>query len=173
MSKTKPKTSKTLQVVDDVKVHIGVGAKAREQVAAELSGFLASTYTLYMKTLFYHWNVTGPTFPGLHNLFEKQYQELHSAGDELAERVRALGHMTPGTYREFVRLSKVQEDEAMPRDSNQMVENLLRSHEACSLEARSVLKTAEELDDEVTVDMMVARMAFHDKTAWMLRATIE
>jgi starvation-inducible DNA-binding protein len=165
--------NKTLQVVDGKEVHIGVDDKARARVAKELSGFLASTYTLYMKTLFYHWNVTGPTFPGLHKMFEEHYQELHLAGDELAERVRALGHMTPGTYREFSQLSKVKEDDKLPRDSKVMVENLMKSHEDCSLEARSVLKVADECGDEVTVDMMVERMAFHDKTAWMLRATIE
>jgi starvation-inducible DNA-binding protein len=163
----------TLQVVDDVKVHIGVDKESRAQVASALSGLLASTYTLYMKTLFYHWNVTGPTFPGLHKMFEEQYQALHLAGDELAERVRALGHMTPGTYREFSRLSAVDEDEELPRDSRTMLDNLLASHESCSLEARSVLEVAEEHGDQVTMDMMVARMAFHDKTAWMLRATIE
>lgn len=167
------KTNKTLEVIDGMEVHIGVDDKAREKVAQELSGFLASTYTLYMKTLFYHWNVTGPTFPGLHKMFEEHYQELHLAGDELAERVRALGHMTPGTYREFSELSKVKEDDKLPRDSKVMVENLMKSHEACSLEAREVLKVAEGCGDEVTMDMMVDRMAFHDKTAWMLRATIE
>ena len=165
--------NKTLQVVDELKVHIGVDGKARAKVATELSGFLASTYTLYMKTLFYHWNVTGPHFPGLHKLFEAQYQELHLAGDEIAERVRALGHMTPGTYREFSELSQVKEDDKLPRDSKVMIENLMKSHEACSLEARSVLKVAEECGDEVTMDMMVSRMSFHDKTAWMLRASIE
>lgn len=167
------KANKTLQVIDEQQVHIGVGDKARARVVRELSGFLASTYTLYMKTLFYHWNVTGPHFPGLHKMFEEHYQNLHQAGDEIAERIRALGHMTPGTYREFSQLSQVKEDDKLPRDSKVMVENLMKSHEACSLEARSVLKVAEECGDEVTVDMMVGRMAFHDKTAWMLRATIE
>lgn len=166
-------TNKTLKVVDDVKVHIGVNEQARAKVAQELSGLLASTYTLYMKTLFYHWNVTGSHFPGLHKMFEEQYQQLHLAGDELAERVRALGHMTPGTYREFAQLSQVKEDASLPRDSKKMLENLMKSHETCSLEAREVLEIAEQHGDEVTVDMMVARMGYHDKTAWMLRATIE
>lgn len=165
--------SRTLQVIDEVKVHNGVNPQARAKVAEELSVFLASTYTLYMKTLFYHWNVTGPHFPGLHRMFEEQYQALHLAGDEVAERVRALGHMTPGTYREFSNLSKVLEDDALPRESRVMVENLMKSHEVCSLEARSVLNVAEQHNDAVTMDMMVERMAFHDKTAWMLRATIE
>lgn len=166
-------TNNTLQVVDERKVHIGVSQEARAQVAEELSHFLASTYTLYMKTLFYHWNVVGPNFPGLHKMFEEQYQELHTAGDEIAERVRALGHMTPGTYREFSQLSQVKEDDKLPRESKVMVENLMKSHEACSLEARKVFKVAEDCGDEVTMDMMVDRMSFHDKTAWMLRATIE
>lgn len=167
------KANKTLKVIDDVKVHNGVNPHARAKVARELSGLLASTYTLYMKTLFYHWNVTGPHFPGLHKMFEEHYQALHLAGDELAERVRALGHMTPGTYREFSELSKVKEDATLPSDSKAMLQNLMKSHEACSLEARSVLNVAEECSDEVTVDMMVERMSFHDKTAWMLRATLE
>lgn len=165
--------NRTLQVIDEVKVHNGVNPQARAKVAEELSVFLASTYTLYMKTLFYHWNVTGPHFPGLHRMFEEQYQALHLAGDEVAERVRALGHMTPGTYREFSKLSKVMEDDALPRDSKVMIENLMKSHEVCSLGARAVLNVAEEHNDAVTMDMMVERMAFHDKTAWMLRATIE
>lgn len=166
-------TNKTLKVIDELEVHNGVNTEARAKVAKELSGFLASTYTLYMKTLFYHWNVTGPQFPGLHKLFEDQYQELHLAGDELAERVRALGHMTPGTYREFSKLSRITEDDALPTKSTKMVENLMKSHEQCSLEARSVLNVAQANEDEVTVDMMVERMAFHDKTAWMLRASLE
>src|SRR5690606_35875251 len=127
----------------------------------------------YLKTLYYHWNVTGPNFVGLHELFEKQYEDLHRAGDELAERVRALGHFTPGTVAEFLALSQVKDDTRLPAGPKEMVMNLLKANEHCGNEARSVLKTAEEAGDEVTVDMMVQRMTQHDKTAWMLRSILE
>lgn len=145
----------------------------RAQVAHILSKFLASTYVLYQKSLFYHWNVTGPQFIGLHGLFEQHYQELHLAGDAIAERVRALGHASPGTMAEFSALSAVQEDKKLPASATEMLVNLLKSHELCSKEARAVLKVAEEAEDEVTVDLMVQRMNFHDKAAWMLRALQE
>ncbi|WP_421781206.1 Dps family protein [Kiloniella litopenaei] len=166
-------TVSTLKVVDEKNVDIGVRENQRAEVAKKLSKFLASTYTLYMKTLYYHWNVTGAQFHSLHALFEQQYEGLHKAGDELAERIRALGHFTPGTFKAYLELSSVEEDEALPKEAQQMVENLLKDNETCSKEARDVLKTAETAGDEVTVDMMVARMAAHDETAWMLRSTVQ
>ncbi|NDF12061.1 MAG: DNA starvation/stationary phase protection protein [Proteobacteria bacterium] len=141
-----------------------------DAVAQALSGFLASTYTLYQKSLFYHWNVTGENFVGLHSLFEQHYEELHKAGDALAERIRALGHFAPGTLGEFCALTQVEEDKKLPSDARQMIMNLLESHEICSQEARLVLKAAEDAEDDVTADLMIERMAFHDKAAWMLRA---
>ncbi len=165
--------NRTLKLVDDKSVNIGMEEQKRAEVAKQLSGFLASTYTLYMKSLYYHWNVTGRQFHSLHALFEEQYQDLHGAGDELAERIRALGHFTPGTYKAFAELSTIKEDEALPDSPEAMVENLMRDNELCSQEARKVLEVAEDAGDEVTIDMMVARMATHEKAAWMLRATAE
>ncbi len=161
-----------LKITDDVSVDIGVKEAKREEVAKKLAGFLATTYTLYMKTLYYHWNVTGPQFHSLHTLFEEQYNDLHAAGDEIAERIRALGHFTPGTYKAFGKLSAIKEDSELPQDAMQMVKNLLHDNELASKEARKVLESAEEATDEVSMDMMVERMSIHEEAAWMLRATI-
>lgn len=163
----------TVKLVDDKDVNIGVKQKQRAEVAKALSTFLASTYTLYMKTLYYHWNVTGQQFHSLHALFEGQYEDLHAAGDALAERVRALGHFTPGTFKAFGELSAIQEDAELPTSARMMVSNLLEDNETASQEARKVLKAAEKAEDEVTVDMMVARMSVHEEAAWMLRSTLE
>ncbi len=165
--------AQTTGMMDTKEVNIGLDQEGRKHVADALSGFLASTYTLYMKALYYHWNVTGPHFHSLHELFEQHYQDLHEAGDELAERIRALGHFTPGTFQAYAEMSSVKEDDVLPKDSKHMVKNLLKGHETCSQEARKVLKIAEEAEDEVTVDMMVARMSTHEEAAWMLRSTIE
>ncbi len=166
-------SNSTVKIVDKTDVNIGVDSKERAEVAKHLSGFLASTYTLYMKTLYYHWNVTGKQFHSLHELFEAQYEDLHEAGDEIAERVRALGHFTPGTFKAFQSLSAITEDEELPKKAEIMVKNLLKDNEVCSIEARKVMKIAEEAQDEVTVDMMVHRMSVHDEAAWMLRAITE
>jgi starvation-inducible DNA-binding protein len=161
-----------IKMTDNTNVDIGVKDSKRAEVAKELSGFLATTYTLYMKTLYYHWNVTGPQFHSLHTLFEAQYNDLHAAGDRIAERVRALGHFTPGTFKHFIDLSAIKEDAEFPRDATQMVKNLLHDNERASKEARKVLEAAQEADDEVSVDMMVGRMSVHEEAAWMLRATL-
>lgn len=166
-------TAQTLKQTDKVNVTIGLNEKNRTKVAKELSGFLASTYMLYLKTLYYHWNVTGANFVGLHALFEKQYADLNAASDELAERVRALGHFTPGTVKEFVSTSEISDDSKLPASSTEMVKNLLKANEHASKQARAVLNSAEEADDEVTVDMMVARMTAHDKAAWILRSILQ
>lgn len=146
--------------------------KKRTAVAKELSKFLGTTYVLYQKTLFYHWNVTGVHFYGLHLMMEAQYQELHTAGDEVAERVRALGFTVPGTFREFLELSTIKEDAGLPKNEKEMLNNLLDAHEAASKEARKVADIAEDADDMATSDMMVDRMKVHDKAAWMLRALL-
>ncbi len=165
--------TKTLKVVDEKEVNIGVKEKQRAEVAKQLSVFLASTYTLYMKTLNYHWNVTGKQFSSLHELFENQYEDLHAAGDEVAERVRALGHFVPATFAEYLKLSAIKEDASMPESADLMIKNLLADNELASQEARKVLDVSEKAEDEVTVDMMVARMAIHEEAAWMLRSTLE
>ncbi len=158
--------------MQDETVHIGLNQKKRQEVAEKLAGFLASTYTLYQKSLYYHWNVTGIHFHSLHALFEEQYQELHQAGDAIAERIRALGHVAPGTYREFAKLSSVKEDDSLPESAEVMLKHMLEANEHCSVEAREVLKVAERNGDDVTADMMIARMNAHEKTAWMIRATL-
>lgn len=167
------KTAQTVNQVDSRQVNIGVESPGREVVSKKLSALLASTYLLYLKTLYYHWNVTGPHFIGLHGLFEKQYNELHMAGDVLAERVRSLGHFTPGTVGEFMALSSVKDDKKLPDSADIMVENLLAANEHCSAEARKVLELADEAGDEVTVDLMIERMTYHDKASWMLRSILE
>lgn len=163
----------TLRAKDSVEVTIGIEQAKRQKVAKSLSEFLASTYVLYIKSLYYHWNVTGPNFVGLHKVFEDQYNELHHAGDELAERVRALGHFTPGTVAEIVNLSSIKDDPSLPSSAQDMVQNLLDAHEACTKQARQVLSVAESVEDEVTVDLMVERMAVHEKAAWMLRSMLQ
>lgn len=150
---------------------IGIKAGQKARVAEALGTMLASTYSLYVKSLFYHWNVTGSNFHSLHEMFEEHYENLHSAGDELAERIRALGHYTPGTMKAFRELSVVDDDSKLPTRSADMLTNLTSDHERCSLEARRVLRIAEEAGDEVTVDMMVERMRFHDQAVWMLSAS--
>lgn len=150
---------------------IGVAKDSRAEIAEALSAMLASTYSLYVKSLFYHWNVTGPQFHSLHELFEEHYQNLHEAGDEIAERVRSLGHFTPGSLQAFASLSSVKDDEHLPKNSDGMLENLQAAHEICASEARNVMKIAEAAEDEVTADMMIERMAFHDQAIWMLSAS--
>lgn len=163
----------TVQKTDKIRVASGINPQQRTEVAMALSEFLASTYMLYHKALFYHWNVTGSNFIGLHQLFEDQYNDLHRAGDELAERVRSLGHFTPGTFKEFLMLSHIMDDDKLPATSEEMIENMLAANEACSHQARQVLDVADEAGDDVTVDMMVARMTAHDKAAWMLRSILQ
>lgn len=141
-------------------------------VVKALSGFLSSTYTLYIESLNYHWNVTGEHFVTLHSMFEAQYNELRLAADEMAERIRALGAFPPATMREFAALSSIKEPESPPKGGMKMVENLLAHHEACAKEAKKVLDIAQEAGDDVSVDMMVGRITVHDKTAWMLRSLL-
>jgi starvation-inducible DNA-binding protein len=152
---------------------VTLSKKTKEtDVVEAFSGFLATTYTLYMETLNYHWNVTGEHFITLHALFETQYDELRLAADEIAERIRAMGGFAPATYREFLVLSSIQEPTTLPKSGMKMVENLLKHHEIASKEAKSVLNIAEAASDDVSVDMMVGRITVHDKTAWMLRSLL-
>ncbi|MCI5049906.1 MAG: DNA starvation/stationary phase protection protein [Rickettsiales bacterium] len=162
-----------LRMVDKQDLSIGLDDDKRAEVATALSTFLATTYTLYMQTLYYHWNVVGKQFISLHELFENHYEDLHKAGDALAERIRALGHFCPGTYKEFSEMSAIEEVVDLPKDAEEMVSILLSHHEKASVEARHVLRTAEQAGDEVTVDMMVSRMTFHDEAAWMLRSLLQ
>jgi starvation-inducible DNA-binding protein len=147
-----------------------IDGEERAAVVPALCGLLASTWLLYQKTLFYHWNVTGPHFFALHKVFEDQYAELQKAADTLAEHIRALGYCAPGTPSEFITLSAVEEDHALPSTARLMAENLLKGHAVCSTEAGRAHTLAEKAGDLPTTDLMIRRMRVHDKAAWMLRA---
>ena len=151
---------------------IGVSEEGRRAVADALSGMLADTYTLYLKTQNFHWNVTGPHFKHYHEMFGEQYEELADANDEIAERIRALGFHAPGSFKAFLALSGIDEAGDNMPDAGEMVRQLMADHEALSLRARNVLETAQGVGDEVTGDMMIERMTTHDKTSWMLRASL-
>lgn len=147
-------------------------AVGASQVVFALSEVLGTTYVLYQRSLFYHWNVKGPHFYGLHKLFEEYYEALHQAGDVLAERLRAMGAVSPGTLRDFLNLSAIGEDREMPATPELMVSNLVSAHEVCGQKANETHDLAEKANDPVTMDLMIKRMAFHDKAAWMLRSII-
>tara|TARA_R110000850_G_scaffold146741_2_gene268855 strand:+ start:186 stop:653 length:468 start_codon:yes stop_codon:yes gene_type:complete len=154
-----------------VKVDTGIAANDRNDIAEGLSRVLADTYTLYLKTHNYHWNVTGPQFRSLHLMFEEEYRELWAATDEIAERIRALGEYAPGSYAAFSKLTSLQEDNSVP-NAEQMVNNLVKSHEQVVKTARDLFDAASEAGDEVTADLMVQRMQIGEKTAWMLRSMV-
>ena len=154
-------------------LNTGLSDEDRKVVSEGLSRVLADTYTLYLKTQNFHWNVTGPHFGPLHTLFEEQYNELRLAADELAERIRALGHFAPGSYAQFAELKSIAEAPTSPPNAEEMVKQLTGDNEALSRVARSVQTTAENAGDEVTIGMMVDRMAVHEKAAWMLRSHIQ
>ena len=156
----------------DMKVDTGIAQGDHNAIADGLGRVLADTYTLYLKTHNYHWNVTGPQFRALHLMFEEQYRELWAATDELAERIRALGYYAPGTYAQYAKLTSIQEDNGVP-SADQMVANLVKGHETVVKTARDLFQLADEAKDEVTADLMVQRMNASEKTAWMLRAMIE
>ena len=155
-----------------VKINIGIPEKERVKVADGLSRLLADTYTLYLKTHGYHWNVTGPMFTTLHQMFEQQYNELWLATDQVAERIRALGSPAPGGYADFARLTAIKDDKAAP-DAIGMVAALVAGHETLVRTARSVMPTAEKAKDDVSVDLITQRMESSEKTAWMLRSLLE
>jgi starvation-inducible DNA-binding protein len=141
------------------------------QVAEALSRVLADTFTLYLKTHNFHWNVIGPMFHTLHLMFEEQYNELWLAGDAIAERIRALGCIAPGSYREFSKLSYLQETEAVP-SAKEMIAELLRDHETCARTARWALSVARTAVDAPTEDLLTQRVMAHEKAAWMLRSIL-
>ena len=153
-------------------VNIGIDSKHREQIANGLSKVLADTYTLYLKTHNFHWNVTGPMFQTLHLMFEQHYNELALAVDAVAERVRALGFPAPGTYKQFVALSSIQEEDSIPV-AQDMIRLLVQGHEAVARTARTCFITADEANDQPTCDLLTQRMQIHEKTAWMLRSLLE
>lgn len=153
-------------------IDIGISEKDRMAIAEGLSRALADNYTLYLKTHNYHWNVTGPNFPQLHVMFEEQYRELWAATDVIAERLRAIGAIAPGTYAQLSKLTSIQEDNDVP-SANQMVANLVKGNEQLTKVAREVFNIADKAGDEVTGDLMIERMTAAEKAAWMLRSTLE
>jgi starvation-inducible DNA-binding protein len=151
------------------KIDIGIKESDRTLIAEGLKRLLADSYTLYLQTHNFHWNVTGPQFRDLHLMFEEQYTELALAVDEIAERIRALDVHAPGTYKEFVNLSSIKEVEGVP-EGREMVDILTDGHEKVVKACRKVLKVAQEADDESTASLASDRMRIHEKTAWMLRS---
>jgi len=152
-------------------INIGIEEKDRREIAEGLSKLLGDTYTLYLKTHNFHWNVTGPMFQTLHLMFEAQYNELALAVDLIAERIRALGFPAPGTYQEFSRLSTIKEEEGVP-SAEDMIRLLVEGQETVVRTARSVFPSVERVNDEPTADLLTQRMQVHEKTAWMLRSLL-
>ena len=151
---------------------IGINEKDRKKIADGLSHLLADTYTLYLKTHYFHWNVTGPMFQTLHLMFEAQYTELALAVDLVAERIRSLDFYAPGTYRDFVKMASIKESESVPK-AQDMIRELVAGHEAVVRTARSVFPAAEKAADEATADLLTQRLQLHEKTSWMLRSLLE
>lgn len=152
-----------------MKIDIGINEAGRQAVAEQLKVLLADSYTLYLQTHNFHWNVTGIRFRDLHLMFEEHYTELATAVDEIAERIRSLGIYAPGTYRAFSELSAIQPVEVIP-SAEDMVITLMQNHEQVVKTCRVALKAAQDADDESSASLISDRMVVHEKTAWMLRA---
>ncbi len=164
MASTKEKYSRAID--------IGIGDKQRKAIAEGLAHLLADTYTLYLKTHNFHWNVTGPMFNTLHLMFETQYTELALAVDLIAERIRALGYPAPGSYAQYAKLSVIKESEAVPA-AEEMIADLIKGQEAVVRTARGVFPAVEKAGDQATADLLTQRMQVHEKAAWMLRAMLQ
>ena len=167
MAKTSEKKATGGMAID-----IGISKADRVKIAEGLSKLLADTYTLYLKTHNFHWNVTGPMFNTLHLMFEQQYNELALAVDLIAERIRALGVPAPGTYKAYARLSSIKETDGVP-SAEEMIALLVEGQEAVVRTARSIFPAVERANDEPTADLLTQRMQVHEKTAWMLRSMLE
>lgn len=154
-----------------MKIDIGIPEKSRKKIAEGLGHLLADTYTLYLKTHNYHWNVTGPHFQTLHLMFEQQYNELALAVDTVAERIRALGEPAPGTYKAYAKLTSIKEVDGVP-EAMEMVKDLVKGHEAVVRTTRELLPLADEAKDESTLNVLTDRLEVHEKTAWMLRSLL-
>jgi starvation-inducible DNA-binding protein len=153
-------------------IDIGIAEQDRKAIADGLSRLLADTYTLYLKTHNYHWNVTGPMFNTLHLMFEQQYNELALAVDLIAERIRALGHPAPGSYRAYAGLTGIEEETGVP-SATEMVRQLVKGQETVVRTARALFPTVDAAHDEPTADLLTQRMQVHEKNAWMLRSLVE
>lgn len=154
-------------------VNIGISDKDRAAIAGGLGKLLADTYTLYLTTHNFHWNVTGPMFNTLHTMFMTQYTELWNAVDPIAERIRSLGHPAPGSYGDFVKLSSIPDAPSTPPKALEMVRVLVNGHESVARTARSVFPIADKASDEPTADLLTQRLTVHEQSAWMLRSLLE
>jgi starvation-inducible DNA-binding protein len=157
--------------VSETNINIGIDSGDRQKIASGLGRLLADTYTLYLKTHNYHWNVTGPRFRELHLMFEEQYNELAVAVDDVAERIRTLGFPAPGTYQEFAGLTTIEEVPGVPA-AEDMVRDLVTAQETVVRTCREILPSAQEANDESTASLVADRMVIHEKTAWMLRSLL-
>jgi len=155
----------------DMNIDIGISSTDRAKIADGLAHLLADSYTLYLKTHNFHWNVKGPMFNTLHLMFEGQYTELATAVDEIAERIRALDVAAPGSYKQFAALTKIEEETGVPA-AEDMIRQLVKDHETVVRTARQVFPAADDASDEPTADLLTQRMQVHEKTAWMLRSLI-
>lgn len=152
-------------------INIGIDEGTRREIGQGLSRLLADTYTLYLKTHNFHWNVTGPMFTTLHLMFEQQYTELATAVDLIAERIRALGFPAPGSYKQFAELASIKEETGVPK-AEEMIRQLVKDQEAVVRTARSIFPMVDKANDESTADLLTQRMQLHEKTAWMLRSLL-
>ena len=160
------------KIANNLPIDLGISEKDRARIAEGLSHLLADTYTLYLKTHNFHWNVKGPMFQTLHLMFETQYTELALAVDLIAERIRALGFPAPGTYSEYAKLSSIKETSGVPA-ATEMIRLLVEGQEAVTRTARKMFPIVDKVSDEPTADLLTQRMQVHEKTAWMLRALLE
>jgi len=153
-------------------INIGINEQDRAKIAESLSRVLADSYLLYLKTHNFHWNVTGPMFQTLHTMFQEQYTELWKALDLVAERIRAVGHYAPGTYKRYTDLSSIQEESGVP-EAQEMIRQLVQGHEAVARTAREAFRVADDVNDQPTAGMLANRMEVHEKNAWMLRSFLQ
>jgi starvation-inducible DNA-binding protein len=173
MAKKSAKSAKEATPMRGARINIGIGEADRGAIAAGLSKLLADTYTLYLTTHNFHWNVTGPMFNTLHLMFMTQYTELWNAVDPIAERIRSLGHAAPGSYAQFGALASIPDAPATPPKAMEMVRILVEGHEAVARTARGIFPVAERAGDEPTADLLTQRLTVHEQTAWMLRSLLE
>ena len=155
-----------------MKIDIGISDKDRKEVALGLSKLLADTYSLYLKTHSFHWNVEGPMFQTLHVMFMAHYTEMWNALDVIAERIRALGHYAPNGYSDMAKLTTIKESKSVPK-ANKMIEEAIQGHEAVIKTTRSIFEAAEKAKDQTTMDVLTQRLDIHEKTAWMLRSLLK
>jgi starvation-inducible DNA-binding protein len=169
MAKTSGKSAPS----NNPSINIGISDKDRAAIAKGLAHLQADTYTLYLTTHNFHWNVTGPMFNTLHQMFMLQYTELWNSVDPIAERIRALGHVAPGSYAQFSKLASVPDAPATPPKALEMVRILVAGHEAVARTARQLFPVADKARDEPTADLLTQRLTVHEQTAWMLRSLLE